>query len=113
MKNDSLGVPLTLEGASVLHQMFRLRWPAWKSLPESQRSEVISEAARVFSGMEQNQSALFSLLGHKGDLMFLHFRNSFDELNQAELCVAQLRLFEFLEPTSSYLSVVELGLYES
>ena len=48
-----------------------------------------------------------------GDLMLLHFRPSFDELNQAELCVAQLQLGEFLEPTTSYLSVVELGLYES
>jgi peroxiredoxin len=106
-------VPLTLEGASLLHQMFRLRWPSWKALPEARRSEILEEAKRTFSTMEQNQSALFSLLGHKGDLMLLHFRNSFDELNQAELCVAQLQLSEFLEPTSSYLSVVELGLYES
>src|SRR5260370_25106658 len=36
-----------------------------------------------------------------------------DELSQAEVCVAQLQLGEFLEPTTSYLSVVELGLYES
>jgi len=66
--------------------------------------------------MEQNgtgQSAFFSLLGHKGDLMFVHFRQSFDELNQAELQLARLRLSDYLEPTSSYLSVVELGLYES
>jgi hypothetical protein len=25
-------VPLTLEGASILHQMFRIRWQAWKGL---------------------------------------------------------------------------------
>jgi len=59
------------------------------------------------------QSALFSLLGHKGDLMFVHFRESFDQLNQAELDLARLRLSDFWEPTSSYLSVIELGLYES
>ena len=110
MKNE---VPLTLEGASVLHQMFRVRWQAWKSQPEERRREALEEAARTFAAMEQSQSALFSLLGHKGDLMLLHFRNSFDELNQAELCVAQLQLSGFLEPASSYLSVVELGLYES
>ena len=110
MKNE---VPLTLEGASVLHQMFRVRWQAWKNLPEERRRDAVEEATRAFTGMEQSQSALFSLLGHKGDLMLLHFRNSFDELNQAELCVAQLQLAEFLEPASSYLSVVELGLYES
>ena len=25
-------VPLTLEGLSVLHQMFRFRWPEWRKL---------------------------------------------------------------------------------
>src|SRR5262249_33194463 len=110
MKNE---VPLTLEGASVLHQMFRLRWPAWRSLTAERRREIVEEATRAFTGMEQSQSALFSMLGHKGDLMLLHFRNSFDELSQAELCVAQLQLSEFLEPATSYLSVIELGLYES
>ena len=30
-------VPLTLEGASVLHQMMRVRWPAWKALADAQR----------------------------------------------------------------------------
>jgi chlorite dismutase len=66
--------------------------------------------------MEQNkdgQSAVFSLIGHKGDLLMLHYRPSFADLNQAELNFTRTRLFDFLEQTSSYLSVVELGLYES
>jgi chlorite dismutase len=58
-------------------------------------------------------SALYSLIGHKGDLMFIHFRESFADLNQAELQLANLRLNDYLEPTSSYLSIIELGLYES
>ncbi len=45
--------------------------------------------------------------------MFIHFRRSFDELNQAELRLAQLPLSDYLEPTTSYLSIIELGLYES
>jgi len=63
--------------------------------------------------MEQNKSALFSLIGHKGDLLLIHFRDSFEQLNQVELQIARLHLADFLEPVSSYLSVVELGLYES
>jgi chlorite dismutase len=58
------------------------------------------------------QRALFSMLGHKGDLMILHFERALDKLNEAELLVANLKLTEFLEQSSSYLSVVELGLYE-
>ncbi len=104
-------VPLTLEGSSALHQMMRLRWPAWKALPPAQQDAVLEEASAALAAMQQ--SAVYSLIGHKGDLMFLHFRPSFEELNQAELALAKLRLSDFLEPTSSYLSMVELGLYES
>src|SRR5271170_51926 len=109
-------VPLTIEGFSVLHQMMRFRRPAWRSLRAGVKSEVIHEASSVLAKMEQNasgQSGLYSLIGHKGDLMFIHFRQSFDELNQAEMQMARLRLSDYLEPTTSYLSVIELGLYES
>jgi hydrogen peroxide-dependent heme synthase len=109
-------VPLTIEGASVLHQMMRVRRPAWKALPAADRSRILAEASAALSAMEQNrggQSALFSLLGHKGDLLLLHFRESFEELNEAELRLARLGLSDYLEVATSYLSVVELGLYES
>jgi chlorite dismutase len=109
-------VPLTTEGYSVLHQMMRFRRSAWRALPEPERSAIAQEAATALAEMEHNsggQSALFSLIGHKGDLMLIHFRESFADLNQAELKVANLRLSDFLEPTSSYLSVIELGLYDS
>ncbi len=109
-------VPLTTEGYSVLHQMMRFRWTAWRALPDATRSAIAQEAAAVLGEMEKNsggQSALFSLIGHKGDLMLVHFRKSFADLNQAELRLAGLRLSDYLEPTSSYLSIIELGLYDS
>jgi peroxiredoxin len=109
-------VPLTTEGYSVLHQMMRFRRTSWRDLPEATRSEIAQEAASVLGEMESNaggQSALFSLIGHKGDVMLVHFRNSFADLNQAELKLAGLRLSDYLEPTSSYLSIIELGLYDS
>lgn len=109
-------VPLTTEGYSVLHQMMRLRRTAWRELAQAERSAIAQEASALLSAMEKNsagQSALYSLIGHKGDLMLIHFRNSFAELNQAELTLANLRLSDYLEPTTSYLSIIELGLYES
>jgi peroxiredoxin len=110
-------VPLTVEGASVLHQMMRFRRAAWRALSPEGRTDVLAEARTVLEAMEKpaegRQSALFSLLGHKGDLLFVHFRRSFEELNQAELELARLRLSDYLEPATSYLSVIELGLYES
>src|SRR4029077_18860722 len=109
-------VPLTIEGYSVLHQMMRVRWGAGRSLGSGEKTEILDEAGAALGKMEQNaggESGLYSLLGHKGDLMLVHFRPSFDELNRAEMELARLRLSEYLEPTTSYLSVIELGLYES
>jgi peroxiredoxin len=109
-------VPLTIEGYSVLHQMMRIRWAAWRRLDESEKTEVIAQASEWLSKLEQNsagQSGAYSLLGHKGDLMLVHFRRSFDELNRTELQLTQLRLSDYLEPATSYLSIIELGLYES
>jgi chlorite dismutase len=95
--------------------MFRIRWAAWRALPAAEQEKAVEEAGAVLGEMEQRkdgQSALFSMLGHKGDLLLFHFRKTFDELNEAELRLAALRFNEFLEPTTSYLSVVEMGLYE-
>ena len=114
--SDLHAVPLTLEGSSVLHQMFRFRWAEWRKLSEGQQHEIAAEASTALLKMENDvsgQTALFSVLGHKGDLLVVHFRNSFDQLKAAELHISRLRLNEYLEQTTSYLSVVELGLYES
>src|ERR1700747_3167572 len=91
-------VPLTIEGYSVLHQMMRFRWSAWRLLRPAQKAKIVHEAGGLLSKMQQNpsgQSGLYSLIGHKGDLMFVHFRQSFDELNQVELQMARLRLSDY------------------
>jgi len=107
-------VPLTLEGLSVLHQMFRFRWAEWRKVGPSRQQEVAREALAMLTGPEEaGQSAVYSMLGHKGDLMLVHFRNSFDELNAAELALSRIELQDYLEPTHSYVSVIELGLYDS
>ena len=105
--------PLALDGAAILHQMFRVRWAAMRA---SQRREAICAEActtlEAISRVEGGESAAFAELGHKGDLMLVHFRRAVEELAVAELRLANIALNEFLEPTGSYLSAVELGLYE-
>ena len=106
-------VPLTLEGSWALHQMMRIRHAAWRALPHADRTAIAGEAAEAFRRMGSEHSAVFSMVGHKGDLMFVHFRRDLTEINRAEIALQQLRLWDYLEPTSSYVSVIELGLYES
>ncbi|MEP7352334.1 MAG: hydrogen peroxide-dependent heme synthase [Acidobacteriota bacterium] len=106
-------VPLTLEGASVLHQMARIRWASWRALPVAERATILEEAITTLAALGKENSAAFSLLGHKGDVMLVHFRNSFEALLDVQTQISHLRLWDFMEETTSYLSVVELGLYES
>ena len=112
-------VPLTLEGSCVLHQFFRFDWKAWKAYAAGERSKAIADTIEELKKLERNDanapihSALYSQLGHKGDLMLIHFRDSLEALNQVELALTQTPLYDFLELRHSYVSVVELGLYES
>jgi len=108
--------PQTLEGFSVLHQFFRVRRDRLKARPAAERATIVEEAAAALAAMarrEDGDSAFFTQLGHKGDLIAIHFRRSFDDLAAAEGAIANLALSEFLEQSSSYLSVVEIGLYEA
>ena len=112
--SESPAVPLTLEGSSMLHQIFRFNWKAWHSLSASERDQVAAESSKRIKELgATSTTVLYSILGHKGDLMFIHTRDSIEALNRAELQLAQAPLNGFLEATYSYLSVVELGLYES
>jgi peroxiredoxin len=108
-------VPETLEGWSALHQMFRIRWDPWRALPDAERRERAASSADALLGMprgENGATALTTLLGHKGDLMLIHFRRDFDSLQAAQLAVSRLAVAPYLEPTTSYVSIVELGMYE-
>ncbi|MFP5210531.1 MAG: hydrogen peroxide-dependent heme synthase [Acidobacteriota bacterium] len=112
-------VPLTLEGSSLVHQFFRFDWKAWRATRADECERIAAEAIEALKGMERKapgtpvRSALYSQLGHKGDLILVHFRESLKDLNQVELDLAQTALYDYLEPRHSYVSVVELGLYES
>jgi chlorite dismutase len=100
--------------------MFRFRRAAWRALSEDAQQEILRAATDELQALEHGsgrthpeQSALYSQVGHKGDLMLLHFRDSLEGVHRAELKIAQLAFSDYLESTHSYLSVVELGLYES
>jgi chlorite dismutase len=104
-------VPLTLEGSAVLHQMFRIRRAAWRL--EAEKERLLDAASTALAELEPAGTALYSMLGHKADLMLVHHRPGFEQLNAVELRLASLELFDYLEPTTSYVSAVELGLYDS
>ena len=89
-------VPLTLDGSYILHQMFRVRWSAWRALGASDQKHILDRATDHVRGHgrkpSRNPPRSFRCLGHKGDLMVVHFRRTSDDLNDAELRVAPLQI---------------------
>jgi peroxiredoxin len=105
-------VPETLEGWSVLHLMYRVRWDRLRAMGEADRQQLADEAVRALSAQGRGATAFVQMLGHKGDLMVICFRRGFEELAQAQLALSRSRLHDHLEVTTSYVSIVELGMYE-
>jgi peroxiredoxin len=109
-------VPETLEGWSVLHLIYRVDWRRLGEVDLAQRDALATEAssaiARTTSNPDEGATTLVQLLGHKGDLMLIAFRRSFDELGRFQLAMSTTTLSTFLTPTASYVSIVELGMYE-
>ena len=105
-------VPETLEGWSVLHLMYRVRWDALRGADAGGLERMADEATRALAVPDAGSTAFVQMLGHKADLMFICFRRGFEPLAQAQLALSRTELHRHLEPTTSYVSVVELGLYE-
>jgi hydrogen peroxide-dependent heme synthase len=112
-------VPDTLEGWYVLHDYRKIDWPQLKALPPIERSSIVEEAARFAEECEQTgdppqgSSAVYTVVGHKADLLFLHLRPTVDDLNRLEIDFSRTRLAAYTSRSYSYLSVTELSLYEA
>jgi chlorite dismutase len=105
-------IPESLEGWSVLHLMYRVRWDRLRSAPAADVRRMADEANRALAVPDAGATAAVQMLGHKGDLMFICFRRDFEALAQAQLAVSRTELHDHLEATTSYVSIVELGMYE-
>ena len=96
--------------------MYRVDWSRLSQGDRSSRQRLAEEWSAVLDrdtpSPEYGAHALVQLLGHKGDLMLIVFRRSFDDLGRTQLALARTGLHGYLTPTTSYVSIVELGMYE-
>ncbi len=109
-------VPESLEGWWILHRMFAFDRRAWDGLSEKKRRKIAQHATDLFEHLQSGadgDASLAQLVGHKGDLMTTHYAKSFDGLAYAQTLVDKLDLCDFLIPLGSYVSVLEVGLYDA
>jgi chlorite dismutase len=112
----ALDLPQTLEGHFVLHDLYGVMWPYWQSQSLQERDAIATEAATWLqdeAGVGQINTAVYSMVGQKADLMLIHYRKNVDALNRTERAWKRLRLFNFLRPSTSFVSVIEASLYEA
>ncbi len=109
-------VPESLDSWAILHRAFRFKRRAFDALSAASRADVAREAREyleMLAGSQEGDVSAAQLLGHKSDLMLTHYAKTFDELGAVQIAFDKLAVADYLEPATSYVSVLELGLYEA
>ncbi len=106
----------TLEGWWILHRMFAFDRRRWAGVPGAEQMRVAREAADAlapFSNADDSDLGVAQMLGHKADVMFTHYARTFEGLAIAQTALDRCELGDYFEPRDSYVSVLELGLYDA
>jgi peroxiredoxin len=107
----------TLEGWYALHDFRLIDWQAWKAASKEVRSKALNELEVMLSqwtsleAQKLGSAAVYSIVGQKADFVFMHLRESLEELNEVEINFNKSTLAEFTYPAYSYVSIVELSNY--
>lgn len=107
----------TLEGWYALHDFRSIDWTAWRLADESERTRALDELQSFLREWErtgeskQGSTAVYSIVGQKADFVFMHLRETLEDLNAIETAFNKTSFASFTYPVHSYVSVVELSNY--
>ncbi|PEZ04296.1 heme-dependent peroxidase [Bacillus sp. AFS018417] len=107
----------TLDGWYCLHDFRSMDWAAWKTLSSDERQQAMFEFFNIVEKWnktetaKQGSHAMYTIVGQKADIMFMILRPTMEELNEIEAEFNKTTLAEYMLPTYSYVSVVELSNY--
>lgn len=108
---------MTLEGWYALHDFRSIDWTAWKAADDEERAGALEELhtfLQEWNSVEQNgqgSTAFYSIVGQKADIVFMHLRETLEELNAVETAFNKTTFAQFTTKAYSYVSVVELSNY--
>jgi chlorite dismutase len=111
--------PATNEGWYALHDFRTVDWDAWRDAPQREREAALDSGVSFLrdrvnvTDAEEGSSAVFSMLGHKADLLVVHFRPTMADLDTAERAFEETAFAGYTEQSTSYVSVTEVGGYTS
>lgn len=108
---------LTLEGWYALHDFRSMNWSAWKAADDEERAVALEELhafLQEWSGVEEaktGSTAVYSIIGQKADFVFMHLRETLEELNALENAFNKTTFAKYTLKAYSYVSIVELSNY--
>ncbi|WP_127585803.1 hydrogen peroxide-dependent heme synthase [Paenibacillus koleovorans] len=109
----------TLEGWYALHDFRTIDWTAWKQLSAEERASAEDELYtllqewRTVEADKQGSTAFYNIVGQKADFVFMHLRETLEELSAIETAFNKTTFARYTKPAYSYVSVVELSNYMS
>ncbi|MCI0182777.1 hydrogen peroxide-dependent heme synthase [Sulfoacidibacillus ferrooxidans] len=109
----------TIEGWYALHDFRTIDWHAWKAASEEIRADALRELTAYtekYRADDQNRTGgfgVYTIAGHKADLLFVHFRSTVSDLMDSETEFDKTSFATFTKKPYSYLSIVELSSYLS
>ncbi|MDF2836253.1 MAG: heme peroxidase [Paenibacillus sp.] len=107
----------TLEGWYALHDFRSVDWTAWRQASQEERAKALDELHGFLAAWTQveedktGSTAVYSIVGQKADFVFMHLRETLEELNELETAFNKTTLASFTYPVHSYVSIVELSNY--
>jgi len=107
----------TLEGWYCLHDFRTINWSSWKYISPDERTQAMDELAgfrlewQQTEARKEGSSVLYGVVGQKADLVFMHLRETLEELEELKTAFNKSTLAEHTQAVHSYVSVVELSSY--
>lgn len=107
----------TLDGWYSLHLFYAIDYTSLKLVEPSEREGMINELNQFVAKLEENHQAkegsyaIYNITGQKADLMLWFLRPEMKDLNELENAFNKLAITDYLLPTYSYVSVIELSNY--
>ncbi|MFC5528554.1 hydrogen peroxide-dependent heme synthase [Cohnella yongneupensis] len=107
----------TLEGWYALHDLRSIDWEAWNAASAAEKDAALNDLLGLVADWQavedrkEGSLALYTVVGQKADLIFMHLRETLQELNDIENAFNRSAIGRFMKKAYSYVSVVELSNY--
>ena len=109
--------PPTEEGWYALHDFRTVDWDAWEDAPERDRERALEAAVShledrvAVADAEEGATAVYSMLGHKADLLVVHLRPTTAHIDAVERAFERTEFARYTDQVTSFVSVTEASGY--